>query len=171
MGDPPNPSLTCGRRTLGAGTCPQACCSTNPQKKSLSAPIPTTSTELGTSHPCPRIGEDIDFHLSPAINFDNDKLASNESAPLQYQGPFNAPLQDTQIRSKPVVQRQLKSSPRTIAMPSRCSTRSPFELPGSLLEDNPTQHDHPSDQAIEELKNYASSFDQTRKRKRGVSTR
>ena len=158
-------------RTVGLPReyCSQACCPTNPEILCSSAPGPTSSAEFGTSRLWSGIDKNNAFYLPPAINFDVYKLKSKESAPLKNQSSSKAP-QATCNLSELIAQKQSTSSSRTISIPERFSTQSPSELSGLLVENNSTQHERPSDQAIEELRDYASSFDQTRNLKRRTST-
>jgi hypothetical protein len=166
MGGTPDFCLTCGRQTPGGGYCSKACCPPNPEKLCSSAAVPPTSAEFGKSRPWSGIDKVIGFYLPPAINFDTYRSANKESAPLTNQSSFKAPQE-----SEPIAQKQSKSSSRIISIPKQLSTQSSSEWSDLLIEENSTQGDRPSDQAIEELRYYASSFDRTRNWKRRVSTK
>ena len=162
--------ITCDRRNLGGANYSRACCATTQEAVLCSsAPVPSTSSECGTSRLSSKTDKNHGFYLPPAINFETYKSMSKKSPPHTYRSPFKA-RDNTCKNSAAVPQKQPRSSLRTISAPRHPLMPSFFEPSDLIIENNPTQHDRPSDQAMEELKNYAGSFDQIRNWKRRVSS-
>ena len=163
--------ITCDRGRLGGPDSAHACCTTIPKALLCSsAPVPPTSSECGRSRQWSNTDKNNGFYLPPAINFEAYKSTSKKSPPHTYRNPFKA-RENTCIIPAAIPQKQPRSSSRTISTPERSLTQSFPEPSDLLIENNATQHDRPSEQAMEELKNYASSFDQIRNWKRRVSSR
>lgn len=164
----PDFCLACDRQSSGGAYCSQACRLADIERAG-SEPVSPMSSAPPASWASSCLGTGSGFCLPPAVNFAAYKSSNMATSPASCRTSSTSSAQPWYL-SNPVPRSQASSTSNFQAPSTRALTPSSSRSSLSSTRSSPTQEGQLSDQARNELRGYASSFDQVRDWKRRMTT-
>jgi len=164
----PDFCLACDRQSSTGAYCSQACRLADIEKAG-SEPVSPTSSAPPASWASSCLGTGSGFYLPPAVDFAAYKSSSMAASPATFRS-HGTPAAQHCYFSHPVPRSQSTSTSSLETPSKRALTPSSSRSSLSSIRSTSTQEGQLSDQARNELRGYASSFDQVRDWKRRMTT-
>ncbi|KAI9711430.1 MAG: hypothetical protein M1812_007175 [Candelaria pacifica] len=154
--------LSCDKQTSGEAYCSQACRLVDIEQSVSTSPTSPSTTAPPVSWSTPGFGTGSGFYLPPPLDFNAYKPSTREQSPMLRSSPRSSLLH--------TLSTQNTSMPSSSSTANRALTPSSSQSSLSSMGSTSTQEGYLSDKARNELRGYASSFDQVRDWKRRMTT-